>query len=99
MMSFYQADALNRLRIPAKLFVSIDPPQWGTNVPGLAPWLLGGSSAGRYLVPSNIDHWINFTQPIYPGGGRAELPLGNKHTKFRRHARIAPHRVVRVTPR
>lgn len=98
MMAFYQADALNSLKISSPLFISIDPTDWGTNVPGIAPWLLGGSHAGEYLVPPNVDRWIQFRQPVYPGGGRAHLAPGNDHTKLEAYERLEPHVALPVTP-
>lgn len=98
MMAFYQADRLNERDIHAPLFISIDPTQWGTNAVGTAAWLLGGSNAGRYYVPPNVAKWINFTQPVYPGGGRAQLVRGNKLSKFEEFPRLEPHVVLPVTP-
>lgn len=99
MAMFYIADAMRARRLSLPLAVSIDSTSWGTNRPGIPPYALStGAFAGQYWVPENVDHWLHFRQPVYPGGGIAHLGAGNTHTKFENFERVEPHVSLPIIP-
>jgi len=98
MMMFYLADAMKKAGIALPLVISIDSTDWGTNAPSSPPYSMGTSTPGQYWVPDNADRWIHFRQPAYPGGGVAQLALGNLHTIFENYERFEAHVVLPVTP-
>jgi hypothetical protein len=93
MLAFYLADHLKSVGIRAPLFISLDSTNWGSNVPGTAPWavLFGLPDAGKWLVPSNVDRWLHFWQPTPPGGGQATLAPGNTTTNLGVHQLNVDH--------
>ena len=100
MMMFYLADAMKKLSIGLPLVVSIDSTQWGTNSPNYTPYALAVAEpdTGQYWVPSNVDRWIHYRQPVYPGGGVVQLAAGNTHTKFENFERVEAHVVLPILP-
>jgi hypothetical protein len=100
MMMFYLADAMKAKGIAIPLVVSIDSTDWGTNSPKYPPYTLGipAPDTGQYWVPDNVDHWLHFRQPVYPGGGVAQLAAGNTHTKFENFERLESHVSLPVIP-
>ncbi len=99
MMMFYLADAMKKQNIKIPLAVSIDSTSWGTNYLGITPYAVAtGMHAGQYWVPDNVDHWLHFRQPVYPGGGYAQLAKGNDHTKFENFDRVESHVSLPVIP-
>jgi hypothetical protein len=68
-LCYYLADALNAKSQTSPLFFAIDPTQWGTNIPPAASWALMPPTPGQWVAPPNIGIFINFHQPVYPGGG------------------------------
>lgn len=59
------------------LIVSIDPTCWGSNI-DTTPWNLLPPYPGKWRAPDNVDHWINFRQASYPGGGKLTNPGPNR---------------------
>jgi hypothetical protein len=98
MMMFYLADAMKKLGYRLPLVVSYDSTDWGTNAPGTTPYAMGSASAGYYFVPDNVDHWIHYRQPVYPGGGYAQLAPGNTSTKFENYERTEAHVWIPIIP-
>ena len=98
MMMFYLADAMKAKGFKLPLVVSIDSTDWGTNAPGAVAYALGQPTAGQYYVPDNVDRWIHYRQPVYPGGGIVQLAPGNTHTKFENFERTEAHVVLPVLP-
>jgi len=98
MMMFYIADALKAKGLSIALVVSIDSTDWGTNAPGTTPYAAGMPTAGHYFVPDNVDRWIHYRQPVYPGGGVVHLGPGNTHTAFENYERVEAHVVLPVLP-
>lgn len=98
MMMFYLADAMKKLGITMPLVISIDSTDWGTNSLGTIPYAIGTSTPGEYFVPDNVDHWMHFRQPVYPGGGVAQLAPDNTRTNFENFQRLEAHVVLPVVP-
>ena len=98
MMMFYLADAMKAKGLKLPLVISIDSTDWGTNATGNQPYAMGTATPGQYWVPSNVDRWIHYRQPAYPGGGRAELAGGNTHTKFENYERAEAHVWLPIIP-
>ena len=98
MMMFYIADALKAQGLPIALVVSIDSTDWGTNAPGTVPYAIDQPTAGQYFVPDNVDNWIHYRQPVYPGGGVVQLAPGNTHTFFQNYERTEAHVVLPTLP-
>ena len=98
MMVFDLADMLKRVTIPVLLLVPIDATDWGTNAPNSIPYAPAIANAGKYFCPDNVAHCLYFRQPVYPGGGHAQLAPGNTHTVFRAQDRLEPHVLLPVTP-
>lgn len=99
MMTFYLADAMKSRNFEVALAVSIDSTSWGTNAGGFPPYSLSvGGQAGQYYIPDNVGHWMHFRQPVYPGGGRAQIAKSNTHTKFENFERAEPHVSLPVIP-
>lgn len=100
MMMFYLADSMKAKGLKIPLVVSIDSTDWGTNAPGLIPYDLAppAAVAGQYFVPDNVDHWIHYRQPVYPGGGVVHLAPGNAHTNFEYFERVEAHVVLPILP-
>jgi hypothetical protein len=84
MLTFYLADYLKTLRLRAPLFVSLDSTDWGSNAPDAGQWSLipPANDAGQWFAPDSVDRWLHFSQPSYPGGGRAQLAGGNAITSL-----------------
>lgn len=66
---YYLADTLKAQGLGSPLFAAIDPTQWGSNVPPDPQWALQPAHPGRWQAPDNIGIFLNFHQPLYPGGG------------------------------
>jgi hypothetical protein len=102
MMMFYLADAAKKHGIKVPFVCAIDATQWGTNLPAVGgadlPYALANQHPGNYWVPNNVDHFMYFRQPVYPGGGYAHLGPGNTHTKFDNYDRIEAHVVLPIVP-
>lgn len=98
MMMFYLADAMKGQGFKIPLVISIDSTDWGTNYPDDIPYAIGTATPGQYWVPDNVDHWMHFRQPVYPGGGVAHLATGNRHTNFENFERLEAHVVLPVLP-
>lgn len=98
MVMFYIADALKQKGVTIALLVPIDATDWGTNAPGVTPYLTANSTPGQYWCPDNVDVCLYYRQPGYPGGGQAQLAAGNAHTKFTSHERAEAHVVLPVVP-
>ncbi len=100
MMMFYLADAMKAKGISLPLVISIDSTDWGTNAPQFTPYQVGipAPYTGEYWVPDNVDRWIHYRQPVYPGGGVVQKALGNTHTAFENYERAEAHVVLPVLP-
>ena len=98
MMMFYLADAMKAKNINLPLVISIDSTDWGTNAPGYVPYEVGTHTPGYYWVPNNVNRWIHYRQPVYPGGGIVALGTNNTFTKFENYARLEAHVVLPVLP-
>ena len=98
MMMFYLADAAKKRGANLPLVVSYDSTDWGTNAPGTVPYSEGNPTAGQYFVPDNVDRWIHYRQPVFPGGGVAQLAPGNTHTKFENYERSEAHVWIPIIP-
>lgn len=98
MMMFYLADAAKARDIKLPLVVPIDATDWGTNAPNVFPYAPANGSPGHYWCPDNVDRMIYYRQPVYPGGGIAQLAAGNTHTKFDQFDRIEAHVVLPILP-
>ena len=61
----------------APLVVAIDPTDWGSNI-DTVEWSLTPPKPGQWRAPPNVEHWINFHQNGYPGGGVLENPGDNR---------------------
>lgn len=96
MMMFYLADAMKTKGFKLPLVVSIDSTDWGTNASGATPYAIDQPTAGQYYVPDNVDRWIHYRQPVYPGGGVVQLAQGNTHTRFENFERTEAHVVLPV---
>lgn len=68
-LCYYLADDMKAKNLSAPLFAAIDPTQWGSNIPPAAQWDLMPPTPGQWIAPDNIGIFLNFHQPIYPGGG------------------------------
>jgi hypothetical protein len=100
MMMFYLADAMKKLNGSLPLVISIDSTDWGTNAPGIVPYDLAPppAAAGQYFVPDNVDHWIHYRQPAYPGGGVVQKAPANTRTNFEYFERVEAHVVLPILP-
>lgn len=98
MMMFYLADFAKSRGIKISLLVPIDATDWGTNVPWATPYAVGTSTPGQYWVPDNVDRCLYYRQPVYPGGGYAQLADGNTHTQFEKFERVEPHVTLPILP-
>jgi len=98
MMMFYLADAMKLRGITIPLVVAIDATDWGTNAPNTFPYAMGTAMAGHYWVPDNVDRFIYYRQPVYPGGGVATLATNNTHTQFEPYERVEAHVVLPILP-
>lgn len=97
MMMFYLADAMKAKGLPVRLAVGIDATDWGSNI-NCAPYTLSPPNPGQYRVPDNVDHFVYFRQPVYPGGGFASLAPGNAHTRLETYERAEAHVVLPILP-